>query len=128
MTTKDQELAELRARVAQLERAARPVPSPDPRSAPRFDPTERMSMPASTLREMAAAVPDRMVREIATDRAATRPVSAVEDDAPRPSRKGIGWVDPRPISPPPGINHADRLMDQQDRIDREELMARSAKR
>jgi hypothetical protein len=38
-----------------------------------------------------------------------------------------GWVEPRPMGPPPGVAAADRLMDEADRRDRIELAERLAK-
>jgi hypothetical protein len=69
-----------------------------------------------------------MVREIATDRAATRPVSAVEDDTPQRPKvvNKTGWVQPAPISPPPGIALADRIMDAADERDLHERMMEEA--
>ena len=37
---------------------------------------------------------------------------------------GTGWVEPRPLEPPPGVALADRLDDAQDEIDRAELIER----
>ena len=42
--------------------------------------------------------------------------------------RGTGWATPFPIRPPDGVNHADRLMDEQDRRDRAELAQRLGKR
>jgi hypothetical protein len=41
--------------------------------------------------------------------------------------RGTGWVEPRPLEAPPGIEHVDRLVDAQDRIDRAELIAKLTK-
>ena len=38
-----------------------------------------------------------------------------------------GYVDPRPLRPPDGVNYADRLMDERDRRDRAELIEREAR-
>jgi hypothetical protein len=39
---------------------------------------------------------------------------------------GTGWRDASPLGPQPGINHVDRLIDEQDRRDRVELAQRLA--
>ena len=44
----------------------------------------------------------------------------------QPQRKG-GWVEPRPLEPPPGVAIADRMMDAQDAIDKAELALKFAK-
>jgi hypothetical protein len=64
MTNKD-EIAELKARVAELERAAKPAKPFVPQPYERYDPTAGMSMPRSALAEMARAVPDDVIRGIA---------------------------------------------------------------
>jgi hypothetical protein len=129
------ELAALRKRVAELERAANPPPSPDPRSFQRYDPTAGMSMPVETLREMARAVPDNFIRDIAMRdaRAPTGPsaqgvVSSSQQVSNVRGGGGTGWVRETPIGPPPGVNYADRLMDAQDAKDRHERMVEEARR
>jgi hypothetical protein len=39
---------------------------------------------------------------------------------------GTGWVSPRTLGPQPGIDHIDRLMDEQDRRDKAELKQKLA--
>jgi hypothetical protein len=64
MTDKD-ELAELKARVAELEARTPKPPEPfKPEPFQRYDPTARMSMPRSVLREMVNAVPDSTMQAI----------------------------------------------------------------
>jgi hypothetical protein len=41
---------------------------------------------------------------------------------------GTGWRTAAPLGPPPGINYVDRLVDEQDRRDREELAQRLGKK
>jgi hypothetical protein len=67
MSDKD-ELAALKARVAELE--ARSPKPPEPfKEQPyqRYDPTAGMTMPPSALRAMVEAVPDRLIKEIVRD-------------------------------------------------------------
>jgi hypothetical protein len=127
--------AQMAARMAQLEAEleARAKPSPpfDPGPVQRFDPTERMSMPASTLRDMARAVPDRMMREIALrdGRAPTGPSSqGIIPSSQSVSGVRVGGGNTVPLRPPPGVAQADRLMDAADAADRVELAQRLAKR
>jgi hypothetical protein len=130
------ELAALKARVAELERAAKPPPSPDPRNFPRYDPTEGMTMPASALREMVNCVPDSFVRDIAQRdaRAPTGPSAqgAIPSSQPlsniRTGGGGTGWAREIPLGPQPGINHIDRLLDHADAQDRHERMVQEAQR
>jgi hypothetical protein len=124
MTTKDDELSQLKAeqaqmakRIAELERAAQPPPpAPDFGRYQRYDPTEGMSMDRSVMREMARAVPDGMVRDIAMrdNRAPVGPSA----QGVIPSSQGVGsvrtggvntggWVEPR-SDRPPGIDLIDR--------------------
>lgn len=55
--------------------------------------------------------------------ATIRHIIPAEPQRPR----GTGWVEPRPLEAPPGIEHVDRLVDAQDRIDRAELIAKLTK-
>jgi hypothetical protein len=48
--------------------------------------------------------------------------------APAEAPRGTGWRREIPISPPPGVNYADRLMDAQDAKDRHELIMQEARR
>jgi hypothetical protein len=135
MTDAKEELAALQARVAELERAA-----PKPTTPFKSDdwvvpnPIDRVSMPLSAMREMAAAIPDHVVRDIALRdcRAPTGPssqgvvASSQQLSNVRPAG-GTGWQAPIPLSSPPGVAQADRLMDEQDQKDRAELVEREAK-
>jgi hypothetical protein len=132
MKTDETELAELKARLDALERAAKPAPpfksdyvAPSP-----YRHLDRLAMPASAMRAMVRAVPDHLVRAIAADRYSTSPVSCV---APPEGTTGkavntTGWRDTGPLEPPAGVALADRLMDVQDAKDRAELIAGEAGR
>jgi hypothetical protein len=93
-------------------------------------------------RDLAAAVPDRLVKEIAADFRSYNPHPA-QDPAAKVSVQGAGvvktgdvgpqhrpidanatntggWQEPPKVDQwkPPGLEHMDRMMDQQDAIDR----------
>jgi hypothetical protein len=117
----------LRKRLEKLEERINPSPRKQSYSAP-FDHTAGMSMPASAMRDLANAVPDALMRELRTDARKPNPVTqgAVPQPQPQSQRRG-GWVQPRPIEPPPGVALADRLVDAQDEIDKAELAVKLMK-
>jgi hypothetical protein len=125
------ELAELKKRVAELEKAAKPPAPFDPGPIQRFDYTAGMSMPASALRDMVNAVPTDMIREIAMrdGRAPTGPSAqgVVPSSQPMGSVR-VGGGNTVPLGPPPGVAQADRIVDAFDRRDRHELMMAEARR
>ena len=118
MSNNKDELAELKARVAELERAAKPAEPFVPEPYQRYDPTARMSMPRSALQEMVNAVPDDVMRGVLRDNRAPqgRPgvipssTQVTGDRARAPVNvpgSGTGWAESAPLSPPPGINYVD---------------------
>src|SRR6516164_4274909 len=90
-------------------------------------------MPPNAVQEMVAAEPRGFMSGVVHDnRAPTGRPSAIPDSqqpaSPRPSvGDGSGWSVSIPLSPPPGVAQADRLMDAADRQDRLELAERLAK-
>jgi hypothetical protein len=133
MTAKD-ELAALKREVELKAKLAPPKPFvPEPYQ--KYDPTAGMSMPMSTMLEMARAVPDHVIREIAlrdnrapTGRPGMIPTSQ-QSSGGGPANvpgSGTGWAHETPIGPPPGVAQAERLMDAQDARDRAELIKRDA--
>jgi hypothetical protein len=133
--TPEDELASLKARVAELEAKATPPKPFTPEPYQRFDPTANASMPRSALLEMANALPDDVMRGIVRDNRAPQgpssqgvvPTSQQISNVRRgggPPGGGTGWAHQVPISNPPGIAQADRLMDAQDRRDRHEMIQR----
>src|SRR6516164_7071782 len=133
MTDKNK-IAELEARIAELEPKGKP---PEPfKETPyqRYDPTAGMCMPLSTLREMCNAVPDSVMRGVLRDnRAPTgRPGMIPEQPStvrpsPAPSNTP-GWTTAPPLSNPPGTgpgSPADKIADEFDRRDRAELAQRA---
>jgi hypothetical protein len=141
MTNKD-EIAALRAEVAALKEALsgkedKPPPKSDfvPKPYQPIDWTARMSMPPSAIRAMVEAVPDSVKRGVIGDRhAPTGRPGMIPESQQQPSNVrsanvpgGTGWGYSPPISPPPGVAQADRLMDEQDRRDRAELAKKLGK-
>jgi hypothetical protein len=134
MTKAEEEIAALRARIEELERAAKPEPAPDPKDFERYDPTANMTMPASVLREMVRAVPDFRDVALRDARAPTGPSaqgvipSSQQMSNVRVGGSGVGgWAREIPLGPQPGINHVDALIDQADAQDRAELVAKAAR-
>jgi hypothetical protein len=129
-------LAQLEAEVAALKASLAPKPPPEPfkpQPYQRYDPTANMSMPPSALRAMVEAVPDNFMRDVVRDnRAPSRPSGMIPQQptgggpANVPS-SGRGWSASIPLSPPPSVAQADRLMDAQEQRDRAELIEREAK-
>jgi hypothetical protein len=113
---KDARIAALEQKVAELERANAPAPPP-PEWTPPPNPIDRLSMPHSTMREMASAIPDQMMREIAMkdNRAPTGPSAAGAVPSSqglsnvRGTGRGFGWSDPAPLSNPPGTRLIDAI-------------------
>ena len=117
MTKQTDELAALKKKVEELEAKLSP---PKPFVSKPHEPidwTARMSMPPSVVREMANAVPDYHLRSIALRdaRAPTGPSSAgaIPSSQQVSNVRGAGgtpgWVEPRPLSNPPGINYVDAI-------------------
>src|SRR5262245_45985613 len=123
----DDELAKLKEEVAALRKRIDPEPRPRSTWAPR-DYTEGMSMDRSAMQAMIDAVPDRLMRDLRADALKPNPVTVSRTDPqPQPVKRGTGWINERKLEPPPGIAHCDRMMDEQDRLDRAELALRLAK-
>jgi hypothetical protein len=124
--TKKDEIAELRAhidqqraRIDQLEARDKPPAPSVPDDWQPINPIDRMSMPPSVMREMANAVPDHVVRDIALrdGRAPTGPSSggAIPSSQPVSHVRGVpgggsGYSEPRPLRPPDGIAMIDAIV------------------
>jgi hypothetical protein len=129
------ETAELKAQLAKLGDAAKPPERVKSEPHAPIDYTRGASMPPSALRDLAAAIPDSLARDLRGDamrgNPATQSRTMLTPDRGGEVQRGSGWRAPNPISPPPGIDHCDRMVDQQDRVDRADLerrLARSVKR
>jgi hypothetical protein len=131
------ELAALKARIEELERKAKP-PAPRNFDTPAPGPTttqlamNRVSLSPEVMAEFAQAVGDLRG---AWPSPTVGPTSMVVDAktpkataAPAWTENKSGWRDARPLGPPDGINHVDRLCEAQDVMDRAELIAQEARR
>jgi hypothetical protein len=88
------------------------VPEPEYR---RYDPTAGMTMPRSALEEMLRAEPRGFMQGVVRDnRAPTSPSTMPRSEQPSNVHPGgasatPGYVDPRPLSNPPGTNWVDAI-------------------
>jgi hypothetical protein len=146
--TNDEKIAKLEAEVEALKQAAKP-PEPidwERAVAEHRDRVHQMNERRAAnwwipdkddLAKMAAAVtpadcadlashgtiPTRSVAGISGTLSSVHPNAGLAG-----SHKGTGWVEPRPLGPPPGVAAADRLMDAADARDRHELVMQEARR
>jgi hypothetical protein len=118
------------ARVAQLERDAKPPEPFKSNYVPPINPIDRVSMPASAMRDMVRAVPDGIVRDLVKGGRGGAPVSiiAAPPASAEPEPRGAGWREAAALSNPPGTALADKLMDVADAKDRAELIVKEAQR
>jgi hypothetical protein len=149
MTDREEEIADLKRKLAQLE--AR-VPPPAPRMPTEQEVREYQSkMHAAAEARMNHAAHFTREELAAMERAC--PTAAIQDEVRHgglrpPSGHGAsgtitavrgpsgvypsaqpttGWVRENPIGPPPGVRYADKIMDAADRTDRVELAQRLAR-
>jgi hypothetical protein len=134
---KKDELSELKARVAELERAAAPPKPYIDDWVPPPHPIDRVSMHPSTMREFAEAVPTSLVRDVVADNRAPQGPSS---QGAVPSSQQVsnvrtggggnrtGWQNPIPLSPPPGIGLVDRIARLDSARQEGELMVAAARR
>ncbi len=88
MPTTEEQIAELQARIAELEKAAKP-PERIKSNHQRYDPFSQLKMPASAVAAMTDAVPDSLMRDICADN--RRPANApAQTAAKEPEQKGAG--------------------------------------
>jgi hypothetical protein len=84
-------------------------------------------MDRETMRDLAAAIPDTLARDLHADLARGNPINQSVAQL-TPDRSG---TPERKIEPPPGIDLMDKIMDQadaQDRADLQRRLARSVKK
>jgi hypothetical protein len=136
----DDEIAALRREVAELKSAVKGAEPTDPRETARRiaewenemhqmrEGRMRLATPPSVIRDF-AVLDDRMVKEIAL-RDARAPTGPSSQGVIRSSQtvsgvhvggKSSGWVDPRPLSNPPGTNWVDAIAIADDVRQRAEL-------
>ena len=72
--------------------------------------------------KMIEAVPDKVIRDIVSDGrrgiSQSQSMIAARSEAQPTRRSDKGWVEPRPLQPPPGISLVDKLCDAQDARER----------
>jgi hypothetical protein len=69
--------------------------------------------------EMSENVGSDLIQDIVRDfRRGPPGPSSIAGSPTVQAKQGSGWSEPLPLSNPPGVDLADKLMDQQDRIDR----------
>jgi hypothetical protein len=119
----DKLISSLAKSVEEMQRKALGV-TPAPSKQQPVNYLDYVSMSPEALRDLARAVPDRMVSDILRDNRAS-PVEAAEPS--KPVKMGSGWQEPTPLSAPPGIELADRLVDAQDARDKVEMVRRLVK-
>jgi hypothetical protein len=116
-------MATIEERLAALEKAQEPKePFKSKHPHVPFDPTAKMGLPPSAVREMVKAVPDRMVRDIV--RTASRPVQLPSVPGESCGKPGSNFTEPMSLTVP-GVDLCDRLVDSQDAVDRRELQRRT---
>jgi hypothetical protein len=89
-------------------------------------------MPESAVRDLAAAVPDRLMADLRGDALKPNPVtgtsqSQLTPEGRRVEIRGTGWQPERKLESVPGLSIMDRMMDAQDRQDRRDLEMRLAR-
>jgi len=119
----DDELTKLKEEVGALKKRIDPEPRPRSNYAP-YDYTQGMSMPRSARQAMIDAVPDRLMSDLRADALKPNPM-AISGGITKPAAteppKTIGkngWIDQRPLEPPPGISIIDQMCEAADRRER----------
>jgi hypothetical protein len=133
------ELAALKKRQTELEaKLAEANKPPEPFKPEPYQPrdwTAGATMDRETKRELAKSFPADLVRDLRSDALKPNPVTGTSQAQLSQDRgsgrvqiqRGSGWVEPNPLSAPPGVPIMDRLMDMQDAIDRADLERRLAR-
>jgi hypothetical protein len=124
----DNQSTELAALRKQVEQLSLRVNGGGKISAPvnAYDPTAKMTLPPSAVQAMCDAIDPQTLRAIVGDSRRLSPVAA--RPVPSQNRNGTGWIEPRPLSTPPGTALIDRLCDAADNTDRRAAERRAADR
>jgi hypothetical protein len=128
-------IAKLEAELAELKRANKPPAPLNFDAGPRGPTTSelaisRLGMSREVLADHVRAVGGVTVRQLVGDGGATATLKPLAGANARPSvaqENRSGWRNAAPLSNPPGIAQADRLMDAADAADRVELAQRLAR-
>jgi hypothetical protein len=78
--------------------------------------------------QMQMAVPDDLIRDIVADsrKGISQSASMIStSERAEPPRRTNGWIEAKPLAPPPGIALVDRLCEAQDARDRRRRKARN---
>jgi hypothetical protein len=133
-----EEIAALRKELDELKSAVKPAPAPDPKESERRNAEWQNQMHQMREKRMSMATPPSVIRDWAVlDNATVRGIVLDNRNAPtgptgmipnsgsggaRPSAgDGTGFVDPRPLSNPPGTNWVDAIAIADDARQRAEL-------
>ena len=132
----EDELAALKARVEELERANKPSKPFVPEPYQKYDPTANFTLPPSAVREMAAVVPHNFMQDVVRDnRAPSRP-GAIPSSQQQAggvhsgggaAGDGTGWSRSIPLGPSMHQRYVDAQLDAQDAKDRRELIEQKAR-
>jgi len=131
----EDELAALKARVEELERANKPPKPFVPEPYQKYDPTANFTLPPSVVREMAAVVPHNFMQDVVRDNRAPSgrpgaiPASGQASSAPPGGTPGdgTGWSREIPLGPSMHQRYVDAQLDAQDAKDRRELIEQKAR-
>jgi len=109
--TEKTELEALKQEIADLKQRIDPPPRPRSTHQP-YDPTANFSMPLNALLEMMKATPEGLMRDLRADALKPNPVTGGMTKPPSEPPKAIGtkgWIDSRPLEPPPGVSLVDQI-------------------
>jgi hypothetical protein len=110
------------ARIAELEAKIAEVAARLAEMMPKGHLYDRaLTIPASAMEDLVAAVPDEVVRGIVRDNRVS-PMSVFRPL--EPPKRGSGLYEPPPLGPPPGIEQADRVAEGFARRDLAEAIVR----